>query len=247
MVDISVYLVESIYHCVLHLLALHYCMEKCHRESEPIFVILQMMAEVSVSGSSLARYDCNIPAEHWYMQPPLHIEYALILQLCYDFLAFPRHVSESVCGVYIRHNPRESICGVELWVDLEQHFHSCMKPLLCDALEFSSQRHPCVRPAFCRGSCYRCCCRLILLYKVHVHMSTAFVGLRQFCLDPVASCHSVVYDISDKTVKFVEWEVWHGGYVYGLFEIVFGCWLLFVGSELILLYLFLLKSGIPYP
>ena len=89
----------------LDLLALHDSREERVGKVETIVVVVELIAEITVSGSLFTRDDSDMLGKKRKLQLPLQVEDSFLLELSDDFLSLTGHVAHRVGRVNVLDYP----------------------------------------------------------------------------------------------------------------------------------------------
>ena len=182
-------------------------------EAETVFIVLQLIHEVTIAGSISAGYDGDMLTEHRQLEFLLEFKDALLLQLADNLHALTCHVAHRVGGIDIGDYPRKAITLMKLGIYLQQRLHTRMNLLTGNAHEMGLHQLPRGSPTFRRSLGHRRIGVLVLLDEFHIAMATHLAGFRQLCLHPILIRHLEGERLTHQRVQFIERQ----GVLHGLF------------------------------
>ena len=226
-------MVQRSYDALLHLLALHGGRKELCAEGEGR--VGELVHKIAITSGSGTGDDRDVKAEKRQRERLLHVEDSLGLQLGDDLLTATGHVAKGERGVYVGDDPRETVCLVELGINLQSHLHAGMQPLARHPLKQGLQHQPPRPPATslrtCDGSSInslplggrfmlrqapqaspwaeRVGAMAFILYQLHIAVAATLAALCQLGLHPVFPVEAALENLAHKAVEFKEGKSSH--------------------------------------
>ena len=198
------YLLQSSNYALLHPVALHDGRKEPEREMETVFVVVQLIAEVSVTGGRRTANDGDTLRKQGQWQFRIVVKNTIFLQLTQDFLTAAGHVTEGIGGVDAEYIETITVLLMERDFHFQHHFHTGPQRLPCHRLELTRQTTISRCPTRDTGLGHNPFPGLFVsFYEFPVKVSAiARTPFRKFTLHPIGIRETQLKGLTNKSIEF---------------------------------------------